>query len=165
MKRSTISCTLHLILMLWMFSSTAYGQKKPNAGGKVGNAGIGKKEGKEKSNEVQIQAEVRQVTEKGLVVADERKKNYLIAFHPQSEVLLEGVASKEFLQSGTTIEFQVDMHRDGRIMKPIQTMTIVDLSILNPAGLFPTTLPEAAEKSATTSLLMRGRVEAVKKIF
>jgi hypothetical protein len=165
-RRRALSMAL-IPLAFSLISGQAWGQKKGgggNKGGKGGGGG-GKNGGdkKDKANEIHFSGSIKQILPQGLVVASEDSKNHLIGFGPTSEVMVEGEASKEFLAPGVSVEFAVELNREGKANQEVSRLTIVELSPLNPAGLFPTTIAGGSEKpeaATTRPYLARGRITA-----
>ncbi len=148
-------------------ASNLFAQKKPGGGKKGGsNKEGGGAQGKDKANEVKFSGTIKQITSQGIVVDSDDSKHYLIGFGSNSDVNVEGEASQDFLAPGTSLEFDVDLNREGKPVKEIQGLTVIELSNLNPPGLFPTTIPDAfslQNASATKTFMARGRVTSYKE--
>lgn len=161
MHRRTVLAALVALGPSLLWPHRAWSQKKPKGGGK------GKEnKDKDKDAEIQLDGKVKQVSPQGLVVEAEDGTNYLIGIAPNSQVTLQGRATKGFLVSGAFVEFEVNLDRSGTATSDVASLTFVDVSPLNPAGLFPTSLPEAGgakekdDKAGGSSYLVRGKIVA-----
>lgn len=147
------------------------GNKQAGGGGQKGGGKGGQKagqkggQGKDKENLLQLSGTVQQVSPQALVVEADGGDRYLIGGGPESKVTLEGDASEEFLKPGAVVEFEMDFDRSGNPIRTIDKLTFVEVSTLNPVGLFPRTVPElagAADEKGQSSFLVRGRASSLR---
>lgn len=137
-------------------SSLLFAQQK---GG--GNKGKGK--GKDKDNEVQIDGTVRQVSPQGIYVEGDDRTRYLVGMAEGSQVTLLGDVDASFLTPGTFVEFDVELDRAGNPTQEVKSLTFVDASSWNPAGLFQTSAPTSeGGKEGLVAYLVRGRVSTAR---
>lgn len=132
--------------------------QKPKGGGM-------KPKGKDKENLLQISGTVRQVSPQALVVEADDGARYLINAAGDSQVTHKGAAAETMLKSGAVIEFEMDFDRGGNPVRPVDAITFVEISMLNPMGLFRRAVPElgnATDEIGRTSYLARGRHSAVR---
>lgn len=119
----------------------------------------GKGKGKDKDNEVQIEGTIRQISPQGIYVEGEDRTRYLIGVADAVQVTLQGDVDASFLTPGAFVEFDVELDRVGNPTEEVKTVTFVDASPLNPAGLFQTTVPKVeGEKEGRAAFLVRGRL-------
>lgn len=147
-------------------SQAAAGQgKQKSQGGQKGGGKGGQKGGKGKENLLQISGTVRQVSAQAIVVESDNGARYLIGATPESQITLRGEASEELLKTGATVEFEMDFDRLGNPIGSIDAITFVEISSLNPMGLFPRTvagLKNAADENGQTSFLARGKISSLR---
>lgn len=138
-------------------SSSLFAQQKGGGDKK------GKGKGKDKDNEVQIDGTIRQISPQGIYVEGDDRTRYLIGVAEGSQVTFQGDVDASFLTPGAFIEFDVELDRAGNPTEEVQSVTFIDTSSWNPAGLFQTTVPASeGEKEGRALFLVRGRVTTIR---
>lgn len=133
--------------------------QKPKGGGGM------KGKGKDKENLLPFSGTVRQVSPQALVVEADDGARYLINAAAESQVTLKGAAAETMLKPGAVVEFQMDFDRNGNPVRTVDAITFVEISMLNPMGLFRRAVPElgnAADENGRTAYLARGRLSSVR---
>lgn len=113
--------------------------------------------------ELEIEGQVKQVTSQGLIVETADGTKYGIGVGRSSQLTLQGEASKAFLAAGTYLEFEAELDHAFKSTHEPKSLTIVNVSTANPAGLFPqTVLPRdfIRDEKARATFLVRGKMLA-----